>query len=187
MSRLVYIDLGCGNGDTVEQFMKNHANYEAYGFDPYPFFNDKLNALTYKYNFLYEKKAAWTNNNDKVFRMGGKSGAASSIIPFKRIKRIQSTKTVICFDFSAWIIKNFEKNDYIYLRMDIEASEYYVLDKMIKNGSIYYIDVLNVEFHKGRKIIGEDNKNKIEKMHSEILSILENIESLIPNRKIHTK
>jgi len=188
MNRQIYIDLGCNNGRTVKEFMEGHINYEAYGFDPIAsYFDNELSNLANKYNFSYESKAAWIDNSKREFRIGGKYRAGSSIVPFKRIKRIAKTETVICFDFSSWILKNFEKSDYIFLRMDIEASEYYVLDKMIKDGSIYYINVLVVEFHAGRKINEEENKNKIKKMHDKIIYQLNQIENLeLYLHKIHS-
>jgi FkbM family methyltransferase len=51
------------------------------------------------------------------------------------------------FDLSQWIIDNFSSDDFIVLKMDIEGSEYEVLPKMIKDGSINYIDHAFIEWH----------------------------------------
>ena len=50
-------------------------------------------------------------------------------------------------DLSAWILKNFDKNDTIVLKMDIEGSEFKVLPKMLAEGSIDYVDAIYVEWH----------------------------------------
>jgi FkbM family methyltransferase len=54
---------------------------------------------------------------------------------------------VECIDFSKWIKDNFSKEDYIFLKMDIEGSEYKILPKMINDGTISYIDALVIEWH----------------------------------------
>ena len=51
------------------------------------------------------------------------------------------------FDLSQWIINNFSADDFIVLKMDIEGSEYEVLPKMIKDGSINYINHAFIEWH----------------------------------------
>lgn len=50
-------------------------------------------------------------------------------------------------DFSNWIKENFDKDDYIFLKMDIEGSEYRVLPKMISDGTMSYINSLVIEWH----------------------------------------
>ncbi len=57
------------------------------------------------------------------------------------------TGEVEAIDFSKWVLSNFEKEDYIILKMDIEGSEYKVLPKMIDDGSIEYINTLIIEWH----------------------------------------
>jgi FkbM family methyltransferase len=54
---------------------------------------------------------------------------------------------VECIDFSQWIKNNFSKEDYIFVKMDIEGSEYKILPKMIDDGSINYINDLAIEWH----------------------------------------
>ena len=50
-------------------------------------------------------------------------------------------------DLSQWIMDNFSKKDFIILKMDIEGAEYTVLPKMIKDGSIDYINKAFIEWH----------------------------------------
>jgi len=57
------------------------------------------------------------------------------------------TGEVEAIDFSKWVMENFDKNDQIVLKMDIEGSEYKVLPKMIEDGSISYINNLIIEWH----------------------------------------
>lgn len=57
------------------------------------------------------------------------------------------TGKVEAIDFSKWIMENFDNNDQIVLKMDIEGSEYKVIPKMIEDGSINYINHLIIEWH----------------------------------------
>ena len=57
------------------------------------------------------------------------------------------TLEVEAIDFSMWIRENFVEDDYIFLKMDIEGSEYKVLPKMIEDGTINYINDLIIEWH----------------------------------------
>jgi len=50
-------------------------------------------------------------------------------------------------DFGQWLKKNFSKDDFVFVKFDIEGAEYDVLDKMLKDGTIEMIDRLYVEFH----------------------------------------
>ncbi len=50
-------------------------------------------------------------------------------------------------DLSKWIIKNFSKNDYIYVKMDIEGMEFQLIESLIESGALDYIDEMDVEWH----------------------------------------
>jgi FkbM family methyltransferase len=54
---------------------------------------------------------------------------------------------VSCVDFSKFIKDNFNKEDNIIIKMDIEGSEYDTLEKMIVDGTIEYINHISVEWH----------------------------------------
>lgn len=54
---------------------------------------------------------------------------------------------VECFNFSDFIIKNFNKEDFIVVKLDIEGAEYPVLEKMIKDNTLSYINVMYIEWH----------------------------------------
>ena len=62
---------------------------------------------------------------------------------------------------SKWITDNFTKDDYIILKMDIEGAEYEVLNKMIDDNSIKYINKLYVDFHGLRVFKTREDTKKI--------------------------
>lgn len=59
-------------------------------------------------------------------------------------------------------LNNFNKQDFIVVKMDIEGAEYAVLRKMINDRSLEYINDLYVEFHshKDSNAIHENGENK---------------------------
>ena len=77
--------------------------------------------------------------------------------------REAQTKKVQAIDLSSWILKNFSEKDNIILKMDIEGSEYDVLEKMIKDGSIYLINELWIEFHPKKAKINQNRHNILNK------------------------
>jgi len=50
-------------------------------------------------------------------------------------------------DFSKWIKTNCLESDFIVLKLDIEGVEYQVLEKMLEDDTLKYIDSLYVEWH----------------------------------------
>lgn len=78
-------------------------------------------------------------------------------------------KEVPCIDFSKFIINNFNKEDRIIVKMDIEGSEYDTLQKMIDDGAVDYIDHISVEWH-SRFFI---NKAEIEERERKLIETLE--------------
>jgi FkbM family methyltransferase len=54
---------------------------------------------------------------------------------------------VKCIDLCEFIVNNFEKEDYIVVKLDVEGAEYPILEKMINENIIDFIDVFYIEFH----------------------------------------
>ena len=50
-------------------------------------------------------------------------------------------------DLSKWIIENFDRNDLIVLKMDVEGAEYKILPKRFEDGSVNYINYAFIEWH----------------------------------------
>jgi hypothetical protein len=46
-----------------------------------------------------------------------------------------------------YIMNNFHKDDFLHVKMDIENCEWSVLESMVEDGTIDYVDELTVEFH----------------------------------------
>jgi len=72
-----------------------------------------------------------------------------------------------CIDLSQWIINNFDKEDYIILKLDTEGSEYDILSKMIEDGSIEYVNELLGEWHQ----VHDYRKDMLDKINEYLLSV----------------
>ena len=72
---------------------------------------------------------------------------ATSALPEDLKDAFKNQIEVESIDFSKFVIDNFNDRDYILCKMDIEGSEYDVLEKMIFDNSIDYIDHIIIEWH----------------------------------------
>jgi FkbM family methyltransferase len=157
--RKVFLDCGANNGCSVRKFkqiVKNYEDFEIFSFEPNEVFAEEIKET----GATLIDKAVWIEDGPVDFhvvsvdRYGNtdKKTGASTLNTHKsewnnRIHREVTTVQVEGLDFSNWIVSNFSWQDLIILKMDIEGSEYEVLEKMISDGSIHYINELWIEFH----------------------------------------
>ncbi len=67
--------------------------------------------------------------------------------------------TVPILRLSRWIKDSFSKDDYIYIKMDIEGMEFLLLQDLIKTGCLQYIKEMDIEWH-GRFNVPDRHKEK---------------------------
>ena len=142
----VYIDCGSWNGTSIEVFRRNNTGYEIHAFDP-------ICRYDYPPDVHYYKKAVWIEDCQKrLYINRDKINRGSSLFKGKRTAELDKKhpKKVQCIDFCKWIRENFSKDDYIILVMNIEGAEYAVLNKMMVDRTIEYIDELYVSPHAGK-------------------------------------
>ena len=116
-------------------------------------------------------KAVWDKEEERILNvewsppwaesegMQGKIGGSSNILHEKFIKPSyikdenmsewppKYKQTVSCIDLSKCIKDNFNITDNIYLKLDIEGAEFRVLEKLVKDDTISYLNTLAVEWH----------------------------------------
>ena len=94
------------------------------------------------------REAVWICDGEIKFYIS-KNEVGSSVVRDKKTGGLNKNKPikVPCINLGKWIMKNFNPDDYIVLRMDIEGAEYRVLPAMIKDGSIKYVNELYYEPH----------------------------------------
>ncbi len=173
----IFIDCGAWEGSSIKAFKRHYENsddYIIYAFECEPRLRKSMKSLSNKYKFRFIDKAVWISNDSiQLYPGKGKYTQSGSVIASKK-KYIDKENPIIvdAVDFSQWIMDNFHKDSYMICKMNIEGAEYDVLEKMIKDGSIKYINKLYVAFHY-RKIEGIS-----EHRHNKIRNQIENITEL---------
>lgn len=166
MSKIIFVDVGCNDGDTIRQFRNwHHLAYsgydlEMYGFDPDPRMLELWTERPEK-DTLFVNKAAWINDGQIELNMAEDS-ISSTVMPEKEVEG--ETVKVDCFDFSEWL-KKFRENRVI-IKMDIEGAELPILTKMIADGTDHIPTLTMVEWHDGKMPKYESNKDWILKNYS---------------------
>lgn len=158
--RKVFIDCGAHDGCSARLFIKEvdpTREYEIFSFEPPSRSfrkNERLKELAEKQQVLVIRKAVWIYDGEITFHDNRGSGAslleAKRLIKDKVVKPIKEQSTEVrveCFDLSKWIQENFDKEDYIILKMDIEGAEYEVIKKMHEDGTLGLVDKIYCELH----------------------------------------
>lgn len=151
--RNIFIDLGCYDGDTVEEFRNwskvafpDRSDWKIYAFDPNPKFKHNWKKKSND-NTFFEQSAAWIKDGeievaiDQTDTPRGTTVMPSKVAIWDNFPHI----IVKCFDFSKWIEKF--KDDFLVVKMDAEGAEFPILEKMIRDGTDKLVDRLMVEFH----------------------------------------
>lgn len=179
MSRWVFIDLGCHDGDSVEEFRNwrkvafdPDMEWDIYAFDPNPNFKDRWKIVEDEHTHFYQK-AAWIKDDTVGFALAD-DPLGSTIIPEKEKSWNNSQHIrVKTFDFSKWL-KKF-KDNFVVVKMDIEGAEFELLEKMIADDTDKICDYLLVEFHPNKvtSYTTDDKNNLIKRLKDRQVNILE--------------
>lgn len=154
----VFVDLGCYDGDSVEQFRNwrrlafpDKGDWVIHAFDANPKWHDKWETMKDD-NTFFHLKAAWVEDTELEFAVdSADKPLGSTLMPGKEKIWNNNEKILVeAFDFSFWL-KQF-KDDYVVVKMDTEGAEFPILDKMIKDGTITIPDKLLVEFHPNKVV-----------------------------------
>jgi hypothetical protein len=152
-NRKIFLDCGANRGQSILQFVKNYPyskRYEIYSFEctknkdilnSWHSSADRVKQQVKSISLL--EKAVWIEDNDDlIFYDSGNE--SSSII---KEKNCTGKTKVSSIDISKFIASNFSKDYEIILKIDIEGAEYSVLDKMLSDGTIDYINRIYGELH----------------------------------------
>lgn len=165
MSRNIFLDLGTHYGQGLDNF------YEMFSMnDDWIICTFEANPVTFKkymaeYHGKYPNVAAINvaiSDTDGKLILNleqppreGETGMGSSAISLDKWnpwntedrEHFKTQVEVPCIDFSKFIKQNFTPEDNIIIKMDIEGSEYCVLDKMIADDTISYVNHIFIEWH----------------------------------------
>lgn len=174
----IFIDCGGHVGESIKLFKKSKEytkDFIIYSFEPVSYLSKKYRGDE---NIIFLDRALWIYDGEIDFYLAEQSDG-NSLFKSKETGNLDKDHPikVKCIDFSKWIQNVFDKSDYIILKMDIEGAEFKVLNKMIEDRSIEYINKIYIEWHFS---IDFQDKN----MHREIIDKLKfnNIE-LYPEMK----
>lgn len=139
----IYLDLGACEGNSVLDYLRDHPDCDkVYAFEPVEY--DEWSAIP-KTEFI--QKAVWVEDGEIAFTLADYHKESNTLMP-GCVHYTQGRAILVpCIDFSAWVRDNIDLSDHVTMKMDIEGAEYDILDKMIAEGTIAYIDDLRVEFH----------------------------------------
>lgn len=188
----IFIDCGTHFGQGLRSFIEKFQMDENWSIHTF-----EANPITYEiYTKEYHNKNKYVNfynvalsNFDGTTEVNvetppghGETGQASSIIGLDdwnpwggELKKNFHTKyTVPCWSLSGFMKENFSSNDTIVIKMDIEGSEYDVLEQMIEEKTIDWVDHIFIEWH-SRFFT---NKSDIVERESKIIRAMQNVNGL---------
>ena len=178
--RQAFIDLGANEGHVSFDFALHNPTFEIYCVEPnatlIPRIVERTLGLTNLVTIV--RAAAWiTDGVVELFQ--STSHVASTVVKgkveYQNWPQIDYDRpvNVPCFDFSQWLVRNFALNDEVTVKMDIEGSEYDVLEKMVTDGSIKLVRKLICEWHADRYPHIEAERHKTLKERVGSLTTLE--------------
>jgi FkbM family methyltransferase len=166
--RSYFIDVGGHVGKSIQRFRKSRdkeCEFRAITFEPNP---DKEHLFKGFKNHTLLQYAAWIKDEDKEFFIGKENyGDGSTLLKQKTTGILNKKQPILvhCIDFSQWLKDNFSKDDFLIVKFNIEGSEYPVLEKLMKDGTINLIKELIVHWHWYHiKMSFEDHKIFVSKL-----------------------
>lgn len=163
-----HIDLGACRGLYIKRFRKSsfyRKGCKIFAFEAHPSVT-----TNYGIDVTTIRKAAWIFDGELPFYVSKLPGyiQSSSVYREKRTGHLDKNHPIKiqCIDFSKWLKDNFQPDDHITLKCNIEGSEYDILEKMIADGTIEYIKESWIQWHWKRCGISQErHKNLIKKLN----------------------
>jgi FkbM family methyltransferase len=144
----VYIDCGTHKYEIADPMVKQNDFDEYHLFEANPTLVD-FDRYSDNPKVTVYNQAVWKEDGSINFFLSKDYTTGSTINENKTTSSVDYSKpvNVPCVNIGKFILDNFEEGDYIKLKMDIEGAEFDVLDSMIADGSVYYLDDALIEFH----------------------------------------
>jgi FkbM family methyltransferase len=157
--RKVYIDVGANTGEALVKFASSHPDFELFAIEPNPRLIDEIKrkAASLRREVTIFPAAAWLHDGTMKFYQSERHESGTVMFGkrtyedrgWPAIDYSRSTE-VPCFDFSHWLVANFDEHTRLVVKMDIEGAEYAVLEKMLADDSLSRIHRLYCEWHADR-------------------------------------
>ena len=154
----IFIDCGANKGQSAKAWLKyvptpQHNEWDIHCFEAskklYPTLERKISELLEQFdksekNIICYNKAVWINDDGVKFHdMGNESSSTDSKKRGMDADKMKLVESINLSDF----IQNFDLNDRIILKMDIEGGEYEIVPHLYETGALKYVDIGFFEFH----------------------------------------
>jgi len=173
----ILLDCGANKLQGLKVLIETHGvddSWEIHTFEPNPLLEEFILKADLK-NLIHHKAAVGTSEKTVSFgwdREDDQSATTCEWFPKK------NHRSVLQIDFAQFVKDNFNTNDHIVCKMNIEGSEYPVLQHLVKTGVINYFDKLYVEWHVDNKWDHDWPDWADEKVKTRCRAIREKIEKL---------
>jgi FkbM family methyltransferase len=148
---VLFIDCGAHCGESILRAKHQFgADTKVISFEPVPYFAREIGIIWENDESVDVVNAAvWIEDGIKEFQISTAITDGSSLMtePVKEGQEEYLGIKVNTFDFSNFLKQFKEKNFKLIVKFDIEGAEYHVLNKLIDDGTITYIDELWGEWH----------------------------------------
>jgi len=139
----IMLDCGYYQGKALDYYAPlMDKGWLVYAFEPNTELNVKESIKRFPFKVKWIKKAVWVEDGEAEFAIGGRDDASH----LTSIRKSPDRKiTVPTIDFSRFVAELPEGT--IVCSMDCEGAEFAVLRKMINEGTIQRLSLLDIEFH----------------------------------------
>jgi FkbM family methyltransferase len=147
----IFLDCGSNRGQSIVYAKKQFGeDIEIHSFEAVPLLYDKLiDKWKTDINVKLYNNAVWDKVDTVKIYISTEYSDASTLYLEKFDRKIDEKLffEIESVDMSDFIKNNFNKTDYIILKLDIEGAEYDVLYHLAKTGVLDYVDELWGEWH----------------------------------------
>jgi FkbM family methyltransferase len=181
--RKIFIDGGAHKGEAIEVLIDKRPDMfgcEVYFYEPnidlIPFL-EKMSQENKNYNIKVFNCALWDTDGEINFLESIErwSTLASTVVPTMNeiwgLKLDRENPKKVTSKSLSNILKTFNDEDYLVVKLDIEGSEYYVIEDLFTTKQIEKIDELYIEWHDHffphLKENGDELRNKLRKLELE--------------------
>lgn len=148
----IFLDVGYYVGKALDYYAPlMDETWEVYVFEPNLELDVEESLKRFPFKATWIKAAAWTEDGEVEFRLGGRNDASH----IDGIRDSTDRKiTVPCIDFSRFVAE-LPEDATIVCSFDGEGAEYPVLRKMLEEDTAKRLSLLDIEFHQ-RLLTDED-------------------------------
>ena len=142
----IFIDCGYYRGKALEYYAPfMDETWEVIAFEPRADLGVQSSFERSPFDIEWYQIAVWTENGDIDYVIPNREDSAH-ILKDRGVAENEVIKKVSSIDFSQFV-DSLPEEATIVVSMDIEGAEFPVLKKMIKDGTIERISLLDIEFH----------------------------------------